>query len=179
MKTQNEFYWAMAIGDLEQMEAALKSGKVLDVRSSDGAEALFFAVEIGNLRAFQLLVEAGASPHRRDDRGRSLLHAAARWNRIEILDALPGLGLDLNARADDPRGCAPIHEAAQYGALEAVQWLVVQGAETGLRLESGETPADLARERGHLEILHVLNAGYSVSEALFCWSPLVLGLSAG
>jgi ankyrin repeat protein len=167
MMTQNDFYWAMATGDLDRVRAGLESGKTIDVRSSDGVEALFFAVEISNLAVLRLLLEAGAPANRGDSRGRTVIHAAARWNRVEVLEALTPLNLHINSAAENPPGSTPLHEAALHGALESAQWLVSNGAEIHARLETGETPADLARMRGNLEIVRILEGGLSAGDYLF------------
>ena len=49
-----------------------------------------------------------------------------------------------------------IHEAAEEGQIETVKALLVAGADTEARNKCGETPLDIARERGKTEVVEIL-----------------------
>lgn len=49
-------------------------------------------------------------------------------------------------------GYVPLHDAAKFGNMEAVQELLKSKAPHMPRTDSGEFPSDLAKENGHIEI---------------------------
>ena len=53
-------------------------------------------------------------------------------------------------------GVAPLHTAAQLGNIELIILLLEHGAEVGLRMEGGKLPADLAADKGFVEIAEIL-----------------------
>lgn len=81
---------------------------------------------------------------------------------VELFDAV-GSG-DLNkvkklfesgavANVKDDDGLTPLHEAAQYGHLDIVEYLVEQrGADVNAKSEAGQTPLDLAYENDHVGV---------------------------
>lgn len=75
------------------------------------------------------LLAAGANVERRDDLGRTALHAAAFHNAVDCMNALLDGGADIDAL--DDKGCPPIFSAINGGAQEAVKCLVRRGAELG------------------------------------------------
>jgi len=56
-------------------------------------------------------------------------------------------GADVNARQRD--GFTPLHEAAQNGDGELVEYLLARGADPAAKLDDGRAVADLARDHGH------------------------------
>jgi ankyrin repeat protein len=45
-----------------------------------------------------------------------------------------------------------LHNAVEQGKHEAVEWLLLHGAQRGIRNEAGETPGQLASLLGETEI---------------------------
>jgi uncharacterized protein len=78
------------------------------------------------------------------------INVAATRGSIEELTVL----LDHGARVNDAgeHGYTPLHNAVEQGKLDAVQWLLANGADRALRNHDGDTPADLARKLGETEI---------------------------
>ncbi len=147
--TQNEFFWAIFLGDVSKVRQALKEGVTPELQTREATEALFFAIEAGHQPIMNSLIEGGANPFARDRLGRTAVHAAAFWNRVSMMNALEGLGLAIHEPAQDELRGTPLHHAAQAGALEAVIWLLKKGGDPRARLSTGVTPADLARSHGH------------------------------
>lgn len=84
------------------------------------------------------------------------MHWAAVGGHVEALKALKAGGCDVDALAAD--GSSALHLAADFGNLEAVQWLV---EEAGLPEDQtngeGHSASYLARKAGHRDIHNYLN----------------------
>lgn len=64
-------------------------------------------------------------------------------------------GCNVNARGDN--GYTALHAAVVNEHVAIVRMLLELGAEPAAQLESGETPADLARLTGNKEIIELLS----------------------
>jgi len=82
-----------------------------------------------------------------DERGQTLLHAAARGPSASFARPLTEKGLSPDAR--DLFGWTPLHVAADAGQLAMVDALVELGATKDLRTGAGRTPYNLADAAGH------------------------------
>ncbi|KAK4249858.1 ankyrin repeat-containing domain protein [Corynascus novoguineensis] len=88
--------------------------------------ALWAAVSNGKLESARELLEAGASPHVRDNTGGTLLHqASARPDADELASLLLQYGAD--PAATDRDGCQPIHRVAKAGRSKLVRSLLATG----------------------------------------------------
>ncbi|XP_028311632.1 ankyrin repeat domain-containing protein 49 [Gouania willdenowi] len=81
------------------------------------------------------------------------LHSACRWSRVSVASCLLQHGAKLNVQTNG--GLTPLHLAAAYSSsskTESVQTLELLLSQRhltpGLRSNSGETPADVARRSG-------------------------------
>jgi uncharacterized protein len=95
------------------------------------AQALFVAISDGNQHAAWLALRRGADPNAKNADGATPLHVAA------------ALGRD---------GIMKLHGAADSGHPDVVAFLLAAKADAGLKNAAGQTPADLARGRGHADI---------------------------
>lgn len=64
-------------------------------------------------------------------------------------------GHDVNLRGVN--GYTALHAAAENGHLEVIRVLLEFGAIADLRLDSGETPVDLAKMAGKEDAMHLLS----------------------
>ena len=140
---------------LEAANILLNAGAEVNAVNQRGATPLLNAAERGNLELVRFLIENGATV----DSGEALyfggaLHRAAyggprifgrRRQDVGVLAFLlqhdPSL---MNAL--DRMGNTPLHYAARYGRLHAVQLLLDAGADTALVNLRGETPLRYVRE---------------------------------
>jgi ankyrin repeat protein len=53
-------------------------------------------------------------------------------------------------------GVTALHSAAQNGNVDLLILLLEHGADVNIRMEGGKLPADLAREKGFVEIAEAL-----------------------
>lgn len=81
----------------------------------------------------------------KDSDGMTPLHHAAKEGRVDTIQALCGLGC--NVQATDKGGLIPLHWAAMNGHFEAVKCLVGYDSSTVMtKNNDGVTPYDLARQ---------------------------------
>jgi hypothetical protein len=112
---------AAAMGQLEDVRRLLERG-------ASPYTAYGYAADAGQAAILRYLLESGAL--------KQVGHDALRFTRPELwkdLDVVRGLikaGADVNHTFFD--GTTPLHEAAQYGSPEVVQYLLECGAEVGV-----------------------------------------------
>lgn len=83
------------------------------------------------------------------------------WPQVfQLVDQCPSI---LNSRPPQ-RQYAIVHHAAFWGDAKVVTALLARGADRGVLAKDGKTPADIAIERGHAEVVQILRG--SVPEAV-------------
>ncbi|PKL76301.1 MAG: hypothetical protein CVV27_10945, partial [Candidatus Melainabacteria bacterium HGW-Melainabacteria-1] len=102
------------------------------IHSAPGANALISAVNQGNKHAWQRLLAAGAPITGLDEDGNGLVHLAASTGQLPLLKQLiQTYKLPLNPT--NHQRMTPLMVAASNAQLEAVAWLLAQGAQTSVR----------------------------------------------
>lgn len=134
------------------------AGEPLDAPSPDaGLTALCVPAVRGDLALTNLLLELGADPNARDDRGMSPLgHAIVHGAGLPVLTALADAGADLSAVNVD--GFGLLHAAAECGRGELVPWLLGRGVALEARTGRGHTALQLACALGTLDAVDALLA---------------------
>ena len=127
--------------------------------------SLLSAVEHGDIDDVRCLLSLADGPHPHGNpemNGRTAIHVAAEWGRLDILKML----VETHGTCDFPRvddGNRPIHLAAANGHLGVVELLVAHGDEADGLNYAGDTPADLARANGHDAIAEFLETTVATS----------------
>lgn len=180
----------------EAAQTLLEHSAAVDVKNQQGQTPLFRAVLRGSTQAVALLLDHGADPMARapNQSARSL---AAEGGKIRILQLLYNkieprttenmyypflnslrhrqfqsasffLGLGFSIDRDSMSGILALHDLAGVGNLEAIKWLMSQGADKSLPAistgghESFTTPGnygtaeDIARSRRHEKVARYL-----------------------
>jgi ankyrin repeat protein len=125
--------------------------EILEYPDTNGNSPLERAIQMGNIEACKILVEAGASVNATDQiTGQSPLHIAARNASVAIIELLllHDAVLDLN----DVEGMTPIHLASVAGSRESLAVMVKLAGDAVLSLPnaiSGMTPLMYACLYGH------------------------------
>ncbi|PAA65800.1 hypothetical protein BOX15_Mlig032480g1 [Macrostomum lignano] len=96
--------------------------------------------------------------------GYTLLHAAARYNRVGLVECL--IEGKANVNAQSLWGAAPLHFAVQKNSLLSLKRLLaVPGIQVGIRTRNGLSPLHYAADNGHLEAAELLvEAGADMNE---------------
>lgn len=121
-----------------------------------GATPLFLAASRGNVETVRALLDGGADPFMKTDKGTAPLIVAT-WggspyardwtedeknNLLEVTKLLVERGADVNATGE--HGWTPLHGAAYKGVDAVVQYLVDHGARLDVFDEYGQTPLSIA-----------------------------------
>jgi len=133
----------------------LQHGADVDASHPFGA-SLASAAEAGHEGVVRLLLQHGATPVP-DSTGRGALHWAAMRGHAGVIRVLLASGFGPDTPELGTRH-TPLHKAAAFGELDAVNALIEGGADVNAVDLSPWTPFDWARNRGHREIAAVIRS---------------------
>ena len=102
----------------------------------------------------KLLLDKGADPNITDHIGNTSLHGADRGHK-DVVQLL----LDRGAETNMANQNTPLHYAVGGGHKDVAQLLLDRGADPNMANQNGNTPLDLARRYGHLDIVIILIYG--------------------
>lgn len=157
--------WECAVRDSDIGWLSMLIDEGLDVNCLNERQETLLAVAAwnGQAEALRLLLAAGAAATlnvRDTEEGVTALHAAVIACRTgttacpENVAALLAAGADVNL--PDRDGWTPLHSCAFYHLPELVPSLLKAGALPHLRDAMGKSPADIAAEKGYVDVLRLL-----------------------
>eukprot|EP01095_Lingulamoeba_sp_RSL-Kostka_P002860 TRINITY_DN13780_c0_g1_i1.p1 TRINITY_DN13780_c0_g1~~TRINITY_DN13780_c0_g1_i1.p1 ORF type:complete len:460 (+),score=129.98 TRINITY_DN13780_c0_g1_i1:33-1412(+) len=147
---------ACSKGNYECAQILLKHGADPNHKSSNTSlSPLHFAVANGSRRIISLLIEQyEADYYALTNKGRNILHEAARFGRVKTIKYLvEQLKMDVNETTSDDDGCTPLHLACRYGRLAAAKQLISLGADINATTVYGTTIFQEASTNGHQSVL--------------------------
>jgi ankyrin repeat protein len=149
---------AAAMGVLARLERLLADDPgAVNAWSEDGFQPLGLACFFGRRAAAELLLARGGelnTPARHQFHV-TALHAALAGPDPGVAALLIAAGADVNARQQG--NTSPLHETAHAGLVDLTRLLLDLGADPTATDDQGRTPADIARQRGHTEVLELLS----------------------
>lgn len=120
-----------------------------------GITPLVFAVCLnGDYDYVEFIVNNGGDPMSKYIDGKSVLHFAAKHNRIDLLRYF--LDMKLNVDSTDNKGNTPLHIAARKGNIDSVKFLVQKGAQINMKNNFGIPPVFLAFIRKREDVVKYL-----------------------
>ena len=141
------FFEAARTGDNVLLEKYVTSGFPVDVRTPQGYTALILAAYHGKKDTVQKLIQLGADPCARDNRGSTAVMGATFKGELSIAKLL----LDQPCSKVDDRNRQG-QTAAMYAALagnsQLIEMLRKRGANLDLKDDAGNTAASLAQQQG-------------------------------
>eukprot|EP00427_Karlodinium_veneficum_P059469 CAMPEP_0169384918 /NCGR_PEP_ID=MMETSP1017-20121227/43752_1 /TAXON_ID=342587 /ORGANISM="Karlodinium micrum, Strain CCMP2283" /LENGTH=625 /DNA_ID=CAMNT_0009485645 /DNA_START=9 /DNA_END=1886 /DNA_ORIENTATION=+ len=151
---------ASASGHGEVAKKLIKSGAQICKGDRWQATPLHMAAQNGQIEIAQLLLQSGAQIDVADDWGSTPLHRAAAKKQVGVAEKLlvhnGGYG-SACVNLEDRSGECPLHVAAKNGDYAFVRLLLEHGADSSSRSRlAGKTPQDCARDRGHADVVTLL-----------------------
>ena len=147
-----DVFEAAVVGDVDRLDALIADADPVNAYSAEGWTPLHLACFFGRADAAGLLLDHDADMHAvsTDTTMRNTpLHAAIAGRRDHaVITRLLDRGADVNAVGGG--GITPLHLAASRGDVPLIDLLLARGAQR-TETDDGQTPADLATERGHPE----------------------------
>ncbi len=151
--TENLLHRAAKEGNVVVVSELLVCGdRNLSAKNADGQTAVHLACFYGREEVLKALIRYGANVNAADASGYSPLHFAAQANQAGVTDILLQVGRANPTLRNHITNWTPLHEAAWKGSGECVTALLRGGSPLRPRTAKNETPADLARANGKLEL---------------------------
>lgn len=153
-----DIYEAAAADLMEDVIEILdQNPTLLDQHSPHGFTPLALATHFGNENIVRYLLRKGANPNLASENGYQIypLFTAIDFNFEGIAKMLVEADAEVNVMHSSQ--LTPLHAAAQNGNIEMLILLLERGALVDIQNDFGKTAADLAREKGHLEIAKILS----------------------
>lgn len=154
-----DVFEAACVGDCERLQKLIAADAMLArAVSGDGWPPLHLASAFSGPEAVLFLLEHGAHVHQvsHNPLKNQALHACVTLgNSPESIELLLEAGANVNAT--QAGGYTPLLQAAAAGKKEVVRLLVEHGADRRIACDQGKTAADYARERGHDEVIAILD----------------------
>jgi hypothetical protein len=151
-----------ARGELGFLRRLLSEGVSVDAANEVNHSALMTAARCSQISIVRFLLETGADVRHRNQHGHTPLHCAVQSPASHFneeaqqacVQALVERGAELEAK--DQSGGTPLMNAAWFGCLRPVRYLLDKGASPKVADGKGRTAESLARERGHVEVAEIL-----------------------
>jgi len=135
---------AAAYDELEVLQALLQAGADPNAKESRWDQtALHEAVRCGYLQVIKALIDAGADINQPNKYGNTPFQLAARYNELEVVEALLQGKVNLNAK-NSKTGLTALHEAAATAHLEVIKALIAAEADINQTDNDGNTPLHIA-----------------------------------
>jgi ankyrin repeat protein len=144
--------------DVGRLEALLAAGADPNCVVSESGRTLLMAAQSRPM--IRLLLEHGADPGVRDNRGATALHHAVTCHEaMEIIPLLLEKGADIDS-ADDA-GFTALISAVVNDKPDLVRLLLDRGADPRIRTHEDQSALDWAQELGIVDIVDLLEAAYA------------------
>jgi cytohesin len=151
-------YTALALaawkGHADCIEYLASQGADIETQGEPSWTPLHVAACQGQLECLKVLIRFGASISNKEKRGCTALAIAARFGHTECIQYLASQGADFESLDED--GDTPLLIAAYFGSVADVKALIDLGANLRARNSKGRTALKVAEQRGHREIVEVL-----------------------
>lgn len=147
---------AAIVGNLHLVNALLRNGATTEFVLLGKGTPLLAAISKGREGCALALIDAGADIEVQSTNGLTVLHGAAKFNMVAVLEKVLSKRPTLVNSLDQETN-TPLIVAAMGGHKDAVQTLLRFNASKGLRGMKGMTAADQAKTNNHSELIDLLS----------------------
>lgn len=125
---QNALMWALETGDKNLMKKIIDKGIEIDAQDINGFTCLYWAARYKWAHIVDFLIENGANPNIGDKAGYGPIHVAGQINNVDLLKVLVSKVSDIDVKSENKFEMTALHLAAKFGAIDAVRYLIQNGA---------------------------------------------------
>ena len=142
-------------GKTEVLENAIDEGANINLKSQKGGVSLLsYAAGAGHGLTVYMLLNKGANSNEVDDAGWSALHFAASKGHNNVINMLTKFNVNLDLQNND--GWTALMYATFYNHESTVKTLLESGARTNIVLANGLDAMEIAKGKGHNNIISLL-----------------------
>lgn len=128
---------------LPYIKALVEAGADINAKTENNTTPLLMA-ELLDENSIKFILASGANPNSLNYNGTSLLHSAAKRNRVSVCKALIKAGAIIHARTST--GSTPLHYAVTASSKEAIKFLIISGSDINAKTVKGTTALHIATE---------------------------------
>jgi len=139
-------YYAIWSEDVNTVKAIVTKGADVNLTAGKDYPPIYYAIWSGDIDIVKLLVAKGAKFDVKVLNDRTAFHYAVSQGSKDIVEFLVSEGIDI------PR----LYLSARMGDLAGIKDLVEQGADVNAKENKGQIPLQLAKDKGHTEIVELL-----------------------
>ena len=151
-KGETPLFCAARRANVSVAQSLLAHGADPNAKNNSGCGPLTKAARTGSLQMAALLIRQGAQLNEFKDQ---MLREASKSGNLHLMQSLLALGADKNS-VSTSYGNTPLHKAVSRQQLDAAYFLCKIGALVNARNGKGQTPLDIAKAKGFLQITKLL-----------------------
>jgi ankyrin repeat protein len=133
-----EFERLCRAGRIEEIKMQLENGLDPNTKDGMGKSLLELALEYNLIDIMKILLDKGAN-------NSGVLHWAGSGNKIQEMNLLISYGADVNEFLESKPGGTPLSRSIYFGRVEAVKFLIENGANVKFRNKQGYSTIQSAR----------------------------------
>jgi ankyrin repeat protein len=151
---------AASRGQMQVVQYLIRQGHDVQYAARDGETPLERVVSGGDMEMIHYLMRNGAfDKDHRNHNGESLFHLAAYNGDVDVMRFLVDEGQVADVRAMAMDKVTPLHRAAEFNHVNAVRYLVEQGADIeAIDTSDGDSSLHYAVREGAMDVVHYLIA---------------------
>lgn len=160
--SEEEYFRAASLGDLAELQRAIRQGIPVDSLDAEGRTALMLAAFEGHSSVVESLLKTGAKVDLPGPFNRTALMFAASGTSAETVEALLKAGANVNAK-DSHENWTPLMIAAAEGHMNVVRTILDRNPDVELREVDGENAYDFAVQGNHTDVAELIKSRMKAS----------------